>query len=643
MCNIDLSRGTWATRPGTKRLLDISAYPDRVAHLTEYMADNRYASHDFYDSDPVSVRGCILAITTSSAFQYMAELFNPAEKARTVGVLPDSQKNAYHSTYQSARMLRRNYHPDTGIVTYAPVQVFSNGIDPPFYYYQLPDSTSDMADLDSISSDDAGLSALDLGTLDEPPKGAVLAVFQGCLFMGNTEEGTNVLQWTGFDAAGIPVCNFWPAGRFLAIGTAGETITDLVPYKDVLLVFTDRQVYVLSGSGVDSQYRLDPLFADAGALPRCAVNVGDSVFFMDHGGVYRTNLAKTVRVSHPALNDLWPGLRTNSEHNAAFYDPERQQVYFSTTCGSNGIGVGPYPDIVLVYHIPSGSWSRWGSWSGSSGYDPDSHIAMWHGLVSHSMFDNPKFVFCSEDWVVHLDGPADFSSHPTFSSYDIYWFIKTHRYFADDDHDKLLRYGLVKATKTGDWDLYMLAYTDQDDTLVHALRRKAGQKWTFIADEAASDAHFIAPVTAGYDFRTPDDGPVDVLDIRTFRKLVDSHGLATAGLGRIKFSSAYSHTSYGDGHQLVMQEDVADMGIEDMGAESMFAASSASSYAVDFAGPIINNTAPGYFEQPRAEEINAPTNIVAKHFGLWLSGDTIPMEIEGWALWVRPLRTLRPR
>jgi len=123
--------------------------------------------------------------------------------------------------------------------------------------------------------------------------------------MANLPESSSRVYYTAPEVpSGAHIANSWPTHYYLDIGH-GEEITGLLPHGEVLLVFTRRSIYMISGDGVGGQWNVDQVVNNVGAMPYCTT-VGDGIiYFMNEGGIYALANGSPVKISHPAIQDLW--------------------------------------------------------------------------------------------------------------------------------------------------------------------------------------------------------------------------------------------------------------------------------------------------------------------------------------------------
>lgn len=104
-----------------------------------------------------------------------------------------------------------------------------------------------------------------------------------------------------YDALGVPGSNFF----FIP----GEVITGLHPMGEVLLVFTDKAIWVLSG-GDEKTFGLTRISSGTGCVNHHSiVEVDGIVYFASDNGIYAFGglaAPETVKVSEP-LDQLWTG------------------------------------------------------------------------------------------------------------------------------------------------------------------------------------------------------------------------------------------------------------------------------------------------------------------------------------------------
>ena len=631
-CNLDLSEGTWKTRPA---IVEMSATATlwsaggayHANGLGEFVPDPRVPNSSYYHA---------LVFFGANASANVATEWQNAETDAVltipsgVDLLPQTER------YSSVQHLWKRTTANG--TEYGPALIFSSGINAPMVYHQF-DGAGALTLLDAI---DGGLT--DMTYLRQPPHGRYLSVYRDRLFMANCADAANRIWFTSPDSGGAFVCNVWPSNYNLDVGH--EPITGIIPYKEFLLVFNSHEIYALSGDGVGGQWSVSLVDGNHGAISGSTiVDGGDAIYFVSADGIYRFSGGEAKNISHPALQETWKVIHWNpASHFIPYsvFDPERENVMFFCNM------IGPSTDEILVYNKTHGSWSRWGVWRADR--VDDSPIEIYHRTFGLSVYSREiggvvGYMGGSTGGDPRV-GRLVLSARDAYSTgtyLPIHWFIRTQRYPISEIAN-LRRVG-VDADMTGDWQMSVLALVD-DESDAEALRRtsldSAGDiDYNMLVDSTSATTH---DVTGSRKFASGNIVEVTYLPMNT--RIYSALTLAGQGtdITKIVFPSAVD-SSNRNGELMVTYSGTSTMRFLTMYESTDTLPGTATNATIEL-------------RSEKSKEQFVGINATGRKFQLWLSnvgsyvtankgGDyiwakEIASEIYGWKLVYRPLRTLRP-
>ncbi|MEW5820329.1 MAG: hypothetical protein AB1782_09075 [Cyanobacteriota bacterium] len=224
-----------------------------------------------------------------------------------------------------------------------------------------------------------GANAEDLGGI--PPVGSkYIEIYQNRVFMaGETANPTKLSysalsdpeDWTTVDDAG-----------WMEVGlNDGQKIVGIKSFFDVLVVFKERSIYILSGSSGDpasnDYFVLEPINASIGAVSnRSIVQVGNDLYFLSEKGVYTLSGVQSygdLNVSNISfkiqslIDELHKGILSES---FAINDYEEGRIWFFVAKGS-----AQENNFILIYDYNLNAWTKRSGFSSKCGLIFKDHSA----------------------------------------------------------------------------------------------------------------------------------------------------------------------------------------------------------------------------------------------------------------------------
>lgn len=215
-----------------------------------------------------------------------------------------------------------------------------------------------------------GANAEDLG--GSPPSGAsCVEVFKNRVFMaGSTSNPTklsysalsNPEDWTTVDDAG-----------WIEIGlNDGQKIIGLKAFFDVLIIFKEHSIYVLSGSSgnpvSDDYFSVGSINSSIGAVSnRSIVQVGNDIYFLSDKGIFNLkgvqsygdlNVSNISFKIQPLIDELNKSALSKS---LAINDSEEDRIWFFVPKGSSSQN-----DTILIYDYMLDAWTKRSGFSSKS-------------------------------------------------------------------------------------------------------------------------------------------------------------------------------------------------------------------------------------------------------------------------------------
>lgn len=335
LCNLVVKNGELKSAPGISQYFGdlISGDDSSVLSIAEYVFDPRFED---------SHQSAVLAFSNTSIFECtpytnsanIVEFTSfPAARART--------RTTMHKMVHSSRY----------VTEYMPCLVMVDGVNKPLVYHQYSAGVSGAVGMvSSLVAASGNLSGT--AYLDEAPIAKHCATYKERLFFGNTEGAENRIYWTDTDSALVWTCNVWPASYNMDIGY-GESITNMLVFKGILYIFTNKSIWALSGEGQGGIWAVSKL-ADTGANEDCAVSIGDGIFFGNDDGAYVFVGGAVKKVSDPAAHAWREGATLD---NVAFLS---EYNYVFLTFKEGGDLSSKAGGHVMIFDAGNGFWYRWG-------------------------------------------------------------------------------------------------------------------------------------------------------------------------------------------------------------------------------------------------------------------------------------------
>lgn len=212
-----------------------------------------------------------------------------------------------------------------------------------------------------INQDDGPLLYTQSGEIENVcPEGArIVATGIGRIWLGDLVRGDRVqyskpiAAGTAFEDAIAPEFN----EGFGYLLESGERVTGIGELDDKMVVFTEKQVYLIAGRGPDDAGAANDFSGlvlvsnDAGCIdPRSVCGYPGGVFFQSKAGIYRIDRALGIEFVGQSVRDT---LESFPVVTSAVLVPKATQVRFTCTnaAGSDG--------IVLVFDYLHNTWARW--------------------------------------------------------------------------------------------------------------------------------------------------------------------------------------------------------------------------------------------------------------------------------------------
>lgn len=152
---------------------------------------------------------------------------------------------------------------------------------------------------------------------------------------------------------GYAVYDYWPAIFFFDVGEGdGDEITRLMNFRDGLLIFLKRSVYILYGDGTTiADYQLQKIKANGCVAPKSAIDIGNYIFYLGNDHVYSLYRTDQNYVSSEPISlkvkPILDGI-TDSDKIQAVAHFKDDKYYLSFPNG-----------ITLIYDINLQAWVQW--------------------------------------------------------------------------------------------------------------------------------------------------------------------------------------------------------------------------------------------------------------------------------------------
>jgi hypothetical protein len=206
-----------------------------------------------------------------------------------------------------------------------------------------------------------------------PPSGcAYVEVFKNRVFMAGGPDNptklsysalSNPQDWTTSNDAG-----------WIEVGlNDGQKITGLKAFYDVLVIFKERSIYLLTGYSGDPSssyfFELRPVNSSIGAVSnRAIVQAGNEIYFLSDKGVYTLSAVQTygdlsINSISFKIQPLIDELNKMVLHKSfAINDFEEDRIWFFVPKGSSTEN-----DLILIYDYSLNAWTKRSGFSAKSG------------------------------------------------------------------------------------------------------------------------------------------------------------------------------------------------------------------------------------------------------------------------------------
>jgi hypothetical protein len=564
MCNLQISGDYITRRPGIQQITGVGT-TGSVLCAFKFGSTINYPYHGT-DSSRDILSGTPHYVFLNNGSTYRGYAFSgtePSSAAVQISFLHDD----YDGTSERINHVNALWKTTTtnSSVLYLPCEVLCNGKSCPSIYIPSGSRTTFGDDrpvvrlLDSIDAGDSSVSYL-----TDPPICKYVAKFKERIFMAGGDEHPRTVFFSAPDSSGVFIANAWPSSYNFDVG-GGDRITGLVATQDVLYVFKENSIYVISGDGVGGNWSVDCLSDSVGAIfGDTCIGTPEGVFFVSPGGLCVIKDGNIANISSLALVDIWKRVSTKSDKWWTVYDPIKRRVLFfgNVLTGT----ASSYSNQIFVYDIDNVAIYRWGATLVDE-LDRNSTSP-----VSTTAFTQVYFAEFLDGYIgkgcvvlrtgsitpgagiqigVFLDGNEYDTQSTLIATADnpILWRLETNNLPAQNNKIVLLRNVIVNAVKTGDWDILIRPVLDgKTDT---ALAGKFGKfaNITTATSSATQNLDRTCPFAAG--------DKVDVFQSFDCYKFADSLTVASlSGLAasEIKFTTSIDTSAF-PGRYFVVAED----------------------------------------------------------------------------------------
>jgi hypothetical protein len=206
-----------------------------------------------------------------------------------------------------------------------------------------------------------------------PPAGAsFVEIFQNRVFMAGEQNNPTKLSysalsdpedWTTTDDAG-----------WIEVGlNDGQKITGLKAFYDVLVIFKERSIYILSGSSGNPAsadfFYLKPINNAIGAISnRSIVQAGNEIFFLSDSGIYTLGTVQTygdlnIAAKSYKIQSIIENLnKAFLNKSFAVHDDEENRIWFFVPDGSSSQN-----NMILIYDYSMDVWTKRSGFSSNCG------------------------------------------------------------------------------------------------------------------------------------------------------------------------------------------------------------------------------------------------------------------------------------
>lgn len=213
-----------------------------------------------------------------------------------------------------------------------------------------------------------------------PTSASCVEVFKNRVFMAGEQANPTKLSYSALSNP-----ENWTAANdagWIEVGlNDGQRITGLKAFYDVLLIFKESSIYVLSGYSGDASspgyFFIKPLNAEIGAVSnRAIIQVGNDIYFISKKGIYSLKAVQTygdLSLSSISGNiqSLLDKLNIGSINNSFIVgDYDEDRLWFFVPNGSS-----IQNDLILIYDYHLRCWTKRSGFSSKSGHVVKSNIS----------------------------------------------------------------------------------------------------------------------------------------------------------------------------------------------------------------------------------------------------------------------------
>lgn len=207
---------------------------------------------------------------------------------------------------------------------------------------------------DAVQYYDLGSSTLFADLAGSPPKARHIGIVRDFVMLGNTENSSSELYWSGFNDSdqwtkGTNQCDSQtlPDGGWINAIVGGE----------VGYVFQDTVIRRVIYVGPPTIFQIDVVQRNRGTdAPASVVDVGDQIYFHDHDGFYKLDKASGgVEPIGYQKFDNWFSSHVDADFSVnitSSFDPANKLIYWSFV--STDALVTTYADTALIYNYARG-------------------------------------------------------------------------------------------------------------------------------------------------------------------------------------------------------------------------------------------------------------------------------------------------